>query len=271
MISCADLRALEGITIQAAEVVYAFVAVGDEPSAPDEALLDREERARSMRFLRAADRRRFVLSHAALRLFVARCLDVPPVAVHYETGARGKPRLGPSLAPLEFNLSHSGAWALLAAARERPVGVDVEQVRDVPEVLSVADTQFSAAEREALRSLPPGERQVAFFRAWTREEAVIKATGEGLGRDLGSFDVGLAPVSAPAPRDGRSGTVAGWSLRDLRAPDGYAAAGAVAVSPGSPSPPWRKLSGEGLGPREGAERMSRRATDSGARVAGPER
>lgn len=247
MISCADLRALEAVGVGPSEVVYAFVAVGVQPSAADEALLDREERVRSMRFVRAADRRRFVLSHAALRLLVACCLDVAPMAVHYETGVHGKPRLGRGLAPLEFNLSHSGEWALLAVARERPVGVDVEQVRDVPEVLSIADTQFSAAEREALRSLPPGERQAAFFRAWTRKEAVSKATGEGLGRDLGSFDIDLAPVSAPAPRSGRSGTVAGWSLRDLRAPDGYAAAGAVAVSPGSPSPPWRKLSGEGLG------------------------
>lgn len=245
MISCADLRALEAISVGPSEVVYAFVAVGDEPSAPDEALLDREERARSMRFLRAADRRRFVLSHAALRLFVARCLDVPPMAVHYETGVRGKPRLGPGLAPLEFNLSHSGAWALLAAARDRPVGMDVEQVRDVPEALSIADAQFSAAEREALCALPPGEREASFFRGWTRKEAVIKATGEGLGRDLGRFDFGLAPVSAPASRSGRSGTVAGWSLRDLRAPEGYAAAGAVAVTPGSSSPSWRELSAKG--------------------------
>jgi 4'-phosphopantetheinyl transferase len=252
MVACIeDLRALEAISVRHSEVVYAFLSVAGEPSALDEALLDDEERARATRFVHPPECRRFVLAHAALRLFLARCLGIHPAAVRYETGIHGKPRLGAGLPPLEFNLSHSGGLAVLAVARDRSVGVDVEQLRDVPDALNIAATHFSAAEREVLRSLPPGEQQGAFFRCWTRKEAVIKAVGEGLGRALDSFDVDLAPgsTSALTQLDGRSGNAAGWSLRDLTAPTGYEAAGAVAVAPGASSAQWRELS---IGPPCGA-------------------
>ena len=245
MISCAaDLRALEAIGIGPSEVVYAFVTVVGEPSALDDALLDDEERARATRFVRPSDRRRFVLAHAALRLVLARCLDTDPTAVRYEHGHHGKPRLRPGLPSLEFNLSHSGDLVVLAVARDRSVGVDVEQMRYMPDALTIADTHFSAAEREGLRSLSPVERQAAFFRCWTRKEAMVKAVGEGLGRALGSFDVDFAPGSKSALTrfDGRSGSVAGWSLRDLTAPAGYVAAGADAVAVGAPPTRWRELS-----------------------------
>ena len=245
MISCAaDLRALGSITVGPSEVVYAFLRVVGEPSALDEALLDDEERARSTRFVRPVDRRRFVLAHAALRLFLARCLDIHPTAVRYENGVHGKPRLRPGLPSLEFNLSHSGGLALLAIARDRSIGVDVEQVRDVPGALSIADTHFSATEREVLRSLPPAEQRGAFFRCWTRKEAVVKAVGEGLSRALDSFDVDLAPgsMSALTRFHGPPGAADGWSLRDLMAPTGYEAAGAVAVARGAPPMRWRELS-----------------------------
>jgi 4'-phosphopantetheinyl transferase len=233
MISCTDLRAREAIDVGASEIVYAFLSLSGEPSGLDAALLDDEERARAMRFVRPRDRHRFVLAHAALRLFVARCLDVQPAAVRYESGANGKPRLAPGLPSLEFNLSHSGDWGLLAVARDRLVGTDVEQVRDVPDALSIADGHFSAAERQVLRSLRAAERQDAFFRCWTRKEAMVKATGDGLGS-----------TSALTRVDGRPGDAAGWSLRDLTAPPGYAAAGAAAVALGAPAPRWRAVSGE---------------------------
>ena len=240
--SAADLRALEGIGVGHSEVVYAFMSLEGEPSALDEALLDDEERRRSMRFVRLRDRRRFVHAHASLRLFLALCLGVEPAKVRYETGVHGKPRLLPSLPPLEFNLSHSEGLGLLAVARDRSVGVDVEHVRDLPDAMSIADTQFTAAESKGLRSLPPPERRAAFFRYWVRKESVIKAGGEGLGRALDSFEVGGAPGStSPMMRGaGESGGGTEWCLRDLPAPPGYAAASAVAAD-ASARVQWREL------------------------------
>ena len=246
--TAADLRAVETISVGDSEVVYAFVAVAGEPSGLDEALLDDDERARARRFFRTPDRSRFTLAHAALRLFIARCLDLDPTAVGYENDVNGKPRLAAGLPSLEFNLSHSGGLAVLAVARGRPLGVDVEQVRDMPDALSIADSRFSASEREKLRSLPANEQRGAFFRCWTRKEAVVKAVGEGLSRPLDSFDVDLAPGSTSALKrfDDRLGHAAGWSLRDLTAPAGYAAAGAVAVAAQAPAPRWRAFTAKAL-------------------------
>jgi 4'-phosphopantetheinyl transferase len=243
MISCvADLRALESISVGPCEVVYAFLSLAGEPSDLDEALLDDAERARATRFVRPPDRQRFVLAHAALRLFLARCLDIQPTAVRYANGVHGKPHLGPGLPPLEFNLSHSGGLGVVAVTQDRSVGVDVEQLRDVPDALSIADTHFSSAERAVLRSLPRVEQRGAFFRCWTRKEAVIKATGEGLSRALDSFDVDLTPGATSALKrfDCRPGEESGLSLRDLPASPGHAAAGAVAATGAAPAQ-WREL------------------------------
>lgn len=237
--STADLRALDAIPVGDGEVVHAFVSLDGEPGAADEALLDAEERHRAARFVHATHRARFTIAHAALRLFLARCLGVEPAAVQYEAGRDGKPRLGAGSRPLEFNLAHAEGLCLLAAVRARAVGVDVEFVRDLPDAASIADAHFTAAEREALRSLSAAERRAAFFRCWTRKEAVLKAEGEGLGRALDSLEVGLdgaATVSVPRPAGPSE-----WSLVGLPAPSGYAAAGAVASSAGEPVH-WRPLS-----------------------------
>jgi len=224
--STADLRALETISVGRSEVVYAFLSLAGEPSDLDEALLDDEERERAARFVRPPDRHRFVLAHAALRLFLARCLDVRPAAVRYESGVHGKPRLGPGLPSLEFNLSHSGGSGAVAVTRDRPVGVDVERLRDMPDALSIADTHFSAAERAALRSLPRGGQQDAFFRCWTRKEAILKATGEGLSASLDGFRVTLLPEE-PARLvhiRGNDEAAEPWVLQDLTLPQDYTGA-----------------------------------------------
>jgi 4'-phosphopantetheinyl transferase len=235
----ADLRALGAITVGDEEVVHAFVSLDGQPDAADEALLDAEERLRAARFVHATHRARFILAHAALRLFLARCLGVEPAIVRYDAGQHGKPRLAARFPPLEFNLSHAEGLCLVAAVEARAVGVDIEFVRDLPDAATIADAHFSAAEREGLRSLPAAERRLAFFRCWARKEAVLKADGEGLGRALDSLEVGLFGASTvldPRPGDPRE-----WSVVDLPAPPGYAAAGAVASSAGEPIG-WRSLS-----------------------------
>ena len=227
--SAADLRALEGIRVGHSEVVYAFVSLEGEPSALDEALLDDEERRRSRRFVRLRDRRRFVRAHAGLRLFLARCLGVDPATVRYETGVHGKPRLLPGLPPLEFNLSHSEELGLLAVARDRSVGVDVEHMRDVPDALSIADTHFSAAERRHFdRCRRPSSKRRSFLLdaqgssdqgGWRRAGARPRQLRR---RRRARIDVGAEAMGRPTGR-------AEWSLRDLPSPPGYAAAGAVAA------------------------------------------
>jgi 4'-phosphopantetheinyl transferase len=240
--SLGDLVSLPDLEIEPDTVAYVFVSCTD-PSlrVPDE-LLDAEELDRARRFRRESDRSRFATAHAALRTVLARCLRVEPTEVRYELGSHGKPRLAPRFEPLRFNLSHSGKLGLCAAARGREIGVDLELVRELDDVSSVADDHFSPAERRALRALPPSERNQGFFRCWTRKEALVKALGEGLAYPLESFDVDIAPGSKSAllRYENEPGTRAPLSVRDLHSPPGYAAAGAASRLGGDPR--WRTLS-----------------------------
>jgi 4'-phosphopantetheinyl transferase len=160
-------------------------AVLGEPLSADE-----RERGRRFRFER--DRRRFVTARGLLRRLLGRYLGLEPSRLRFGYGPRGKPFLAGE-DELRFNVSHSGGLALLAFAWDRELGVDVEEERPVEEAEAIARRYFSSWEERELRLLTEVERQAAFFRCWTRKEAFIKATGDGLSRSLDAFDVTLAP------------------------------------------------------------------------------
>ncbi|MBS2031484.1 MAG: 4'-phosphopantetheinyl transferase superfamily protein [Deltaproteobacteria bacterium] len=186
-----------------------------------DALLDDAELARASRFKHERDRRRFVRSHAALRSTLALALGIDPRALVFTEGAHGRPELTDGA--LRFSLSHSGGIALVALAR-RAVGVDAEAIRAGPH-LEVARF-FSAREQAALAAVPNDERCAAFFRAWVRKEAYLKARGTGLQAPLHAFDVSLEPGS-PAQLLGTrpdSREADRWTLADVAVPNGYIAA-----------------------------------------------
>ena len=84
---------------------------------------------------------------------------------------------------LEFNLSHSGEWCLLAVSGDSPVGVDIEEPKESS--LQVAGSVYTEAELHWMEEAPL-ER---FHRLWTWKESVMKALGLGLGLDPKCFDV----------------------------------------------------------------------------------
>jgi 4'-phosphopantetheinyl transferase len=130
---------------------------------------------------------------------------------------------------LEFNLSHSGDYVLIAVAQEHKVGIDVERIRSDMEFESIANRFFSPNETAELTSLPPKQKTIAFFNCWTRKEAYIKAQGLGLSLPLGSFDVSLAsndPAILRATRPDAEET-SRWTLFSLDVAPHYAAALAV--------------------------------------------
>ncbi len=133
--------------------------------------------------------------------------------MRYSYGPQGKPSLIDE-GWLEFNMSHSGDLALYAITEGRAVGVDVERVRpDVARELTEARF-FTAAETDALLALPEDGRARAFFTVWTRKEACLKATGDGLSVPLDAFPVWPQPEPP-------------WWVVDLDAGGDYAAALAV--------------------------------------------
>jgi 4'-phosphopantetheinyl transferase len=159
----------------------------------------------------------------------------------------GKPTLAGHESHLCFNLSHSQGVALYAVTRDRCVGVDLEQMRALPDLEQLAKRVFSQRECAVIDSLPPAQKPVAFFKGWTRKEAYLKATGEGLS-GLEQVEVSVAPGEpARLLRLGRApGATDRWALHEPTVAPGYAAAIVVAAGSDScthsPSPTAEKAS-----------------------------
>ena len=131
----------------------------------------------------------FVLSRGYLRLVLGRYLGVAAADIRFRYGEHGKPALAsPADSGLHFNLSHSGEVALIAVARA-PVGVDVEGERAVRNLEDVARRFFTTGEAGVVAGVPARRRQEAFFRCWTRKEAVIKALGGSIADLSDAVDV----------------------------------------------------------------------------------
>ncbi len=158
--------------------------------------LSTDEQTRAARFHTPELARRYRVAHGALRAILAGYLGTAPGALAIASDAQGKPHLADEPA-LAFNLSHSGPLALLAVARARPIGVDVEQVRALPDAGLVAGRFFAPAEVQAWVRFSGAAQTRAFYACWTRKEAYLKALGSGLARPLDSFVVSVDP-DAPA-------------------------------------------------------------------------
>jgi 4'-phosphopantetheinyl transferase len=193
-----------------------------------EKVLSADEKARASRFHFPRDRQHFVAGRALLRIILANYTKIEPGDLSFSYSEKGKPSLSPNHAAdsLTFNLSHSGGIALYGFSRHRDLGVDVEQVRRDYEVDGIARRFFSECEQEQLAHLAPADRPEAFFRCWTRKEAYIKATGDGLSLPLSQFDVSLDPANTDALMATRPdpSEVAHWRLGDVPTGPGYAAA-----------------------------------------------
>lgn len=162
------------------------------------ATLAPDERARAERFRFPEHRERFIAAHGALRDILSRYLNLAADQLTFSTNPHGKPALAdPDHAWLQFNLTHSGDLALIAVARDHPVGIDVEQMIPPEDFPRLVEQFFSANENAAFRVLPESRRAAAFFAGWTRKEAYVKALGTGVSLPLDQFDVTLDP-DAPA-------------------------------------------------------------------------
>lgn len=196
------------------------------------ARLSVDEQARAARFAFERDRQRFILSHGLLRLILARYLGTGAGHIQFVAGAHGKPAVNdPSDASpsLEFSLSHSGDYALVALATGRAVGVDVELCKPEVEALKLAQRFFAPEESQAIARLQGEAQQCLFYRYWTAKEAYLKGRGLGLSLGLDRFEILFdGQSSAARVRSTDSGAFdPGWLVQSLSVSDHLA--GALAV------------------------------------------
>lgn len=227
--SCGEWRGVDAVpALEPACVQVWRIDLGAADYAEHLALLTEDERARANAFRFARDRQRFVVARGTLRRLLASHAGRAPESLRFETGAAGKPFLraqsgGPDI---RFNISHAGEVGLFAFACDVEVGVDVEQCRTNVEPLNLAKRFFAPEEAAAIEQARlPEERLDVFYTCWSRKEAVLKATGEGLRLELDSFVAGgcadLRTLRIPVPGAERHYDVTLYPVPQV---DGYRAA-----------------------------------------------
>ncbi|MEX5717388.1 4'-phosphopantetheinyl transferase family protein [Geodermatophilus maliterrae] len=179
------------------------------------ALLDVHERARLERLRRPDDRARHLAAHALARLALGAVLGAAPAGLQVDRtcrcgGQHGKPRLVGDRLP-GFSLTHSGDVVGVAVSTDHLVGLDVERRRAI-----------DGLDELARHVRAPGEDDSGdFFTTWTRKEALLKATGDGLATPMADLELG------PGPRLVRWGGARPRSpmwVRDLVVAPGHCAA-----------------------------------------------
>ncbi len=123
--------------------------------------------------------------------------------------------------------------AFVALTCDTPLGIDVEEIRPLPDRDAIATRFFHRSEAAELAALGDTEKDLAFFRTWTRKEAVTKALGRGLSLDLNAFRISCVPgrdleirfFADDEPADAR------WTLVDIDPEPGHVGALALAHRP----------------------------------------
>ncbi len=193
--------------------------------------LSPEETDRARRFRKVSDRERYLVRQGILRGLLSQYLNSDPSHVEIHRDVKGKPYLPAWMNPdnLQFSESDSDNMAAFAFCRSSRLGVDIEKIREFPDMLEVVEQHFTQREKHEILSCPQDQRLMLFYRFWTRKEAVLKAQGEGLLKPLDSVDVagcqGPGPWKVGVP--GEAG-VEDYSVSDVDGPAPFAAAVAVA-------------------------------------------
>lgn len=187
----AALRARCGRALAEGEVVVVLACGHDAQGELAESRLHPDDRLRAGRYQRTLDRQHFVLGRRLLACLLADGAPLPPWPVH----DGGKPR---PWAGVHFNLSHAQQWLAMALSRAGPVGIDIEgaagferQARVVDRISHPDETAWTGQAR------PAAGGTLRRLAVWTRKEALLKATGEGMGFDAvrwSSLGLRIAPA-----------------------------------------------------------------------------
>lgn len=148
----------------------------------DDTVLSEDERARTQRLQDRSKANAFASTRSKVRHILGLSLGLPPSQIPFEYSLHGKPFLKGR--PLFFNVSHSGEWGLCAVSWHHDLGVDLERLDPDIDMMLVAKKFFSMREQERLQAVPDHRRRRTFFRLWTRNEAILKAHGQGLSAAL---------------------------------------------------------------------------------------
>lgn len=178
---------------------------------------DEREKAERFRFLR--DKKEYLATKVYLRFITSKYLNCSPRLLTFKQNEYGKPYLTNEAGELKLSISHSRGYALLALARRKEVGIDLESF-DSPGWFDeeTALRSLTKTELKQFFSLPAGERAAFFYRCWTRKEAYSKAIGKGFMIEPNQIETTYSPAKNNETNS------AGWTFYDLPLIDSFESA-----------------------------------------------
>lgn len=158
--------------------------------------LSEDELVRAEKLKIEEKKSQFVITRSVLRLLLSSAIDKTYQDIEFFYGEHGKPSIKESLneIPIEFNISHSGNYALIAITLSNEVGVDIEKINSDIDHQSLSKRFFSEQEYNDLQRIDEDHQCDIFYSIWAKKESFIKATGQGVAFGLERFSVSLDEV-----------------------------------------------------------------------------
>lgn len=179
------------------------------------AKLSPAEVERANRYVYQIHRNRFVVRRGLQRLILGAYLQMPPTQLQFALGQNNKPYIGNGdTCNIQYNLSHSGDWALLAVSKGI-IGCDIEYAEASFQFSDILPDHFSADEAAYINQQDSTNR---FFVLWTRKEAILKGTGLGIGDHL-QYTPALDGGHEMPPQI--AGSQLNWQVQSFNSADDY--------------------------------------------------
>ncbi|XP_077197681.1 L-aminoadipate-semialdehyde dehydrogenase-phosphopantetheinyl transferase isoform X2 [Paroedura picta] len=159
-------------------------------------LVQPEEKERIGQFVFARDAKAAMAGRLLIRKLIAEKLNIPWNEIRLERTSKGKPVLAndTSRSPLNFNISHQGNYAVLAAEPDRQVGIDVMKTSlpgsgSIPDFFRIMNRQFTGGEWRTITSMQNEWLQLDMFhRHWETRLDNCHHVAVALGKPEGSKD-----------------------------------------------------------------------------------
>ncbi len=155
--------------------------------------LSEDELVRAHKLKVAQRQQQFVIARGLLRILLSNSLGKEPPEIIFSYEQHCKPVIKDKVNNqlVEFNISHSGDYILIAITLDNKVGVDIEKIDPRIDYQSLANRFFSDIENQALINMDKDKQLACFYCIWVRKESFIKATGKGVAFGLERFSVPL--------------------------------------------------------------------------------
>ncbi|XP_031462035.1 L-aminoadipate-semialdehyde dehydrogenase-phosphopantetheinyl transferase isoform X2 [Phasianus colchicus] len=167
-------------------------------------LVQPEEKERIGHFVYARDAKAALAGRLLMRKLIAEKLCIPWNEIHLQRTSKGKPFLANSIFSVcsnyNFNVSHQGDYAVLAAEPELQVGIDVMKTNlpgssSIPNFFRIMKRQFTETEWHVIKSMNNEWMQLDMFhRHWALKESFLKAIGVGIGFNLQRIEFNVSPL-----------------------------------------------------------------------------